>query len=123
MLDPDYIQDLFAAIGPVTVRRMFGGQGIHHDGLMVALVATDVIYLKTGPETVGAFEQAGSEPFSYLAKGRPRVITSYWRLPEAALDDPDLFREWAERALTAARQADAAKPKKSKSRKKRAATE
>jgi DNA transformation protein and related proteins len=33
-MDPDFIRDLFASFGPVTVRRMFGNAGIFADGLV-----------------------------------------------------------------------------------------
>lgn len=118
MLDPDYIQDLFSPVGEVAIRRMFGGQGIHHGGQMIALVADDVLHLKADEETIPAFQDAGSQPFSYLARGRPRVITSYWSVPESALDDPDDFRGWAEMAVSAARRAAAAKAAKPRRRKK-----
>jgi DNA transformation protein len=42
---------------------------------------------------------------------------SYWRLPEAALDDPELASEWAKKALAAARSKATAKPKPKKKRK------
>ncbi len=35
-----------AGFGPVTVRPMFGGAGIFRDGLMFALIADEVLYLK-----------------------------------------------------------------------------
>ena len=38
-MDPDYLKDLFEPFGPVNPRRMFGGLGIFHDGVMIALVA------------------------------------------------------------------------------------
>jgi DNA transformation protein len=41
---------------------------------------------------------------------------SYWRLPEAALDDPELACEWAAKALAAARSKATAKPKSKKKR-------
>jgi len=114
MLDPDYIQDLFAPLGPVGVRAMFGGQGIYHDGLMIALVAYGIVYLKTDTETVPDFEAAGSEPFTYVAKDRSPIVMSYWRLPEAAIDDPEVFRGWADKAVAAAMRANAKKKPKKK---------
>ncbi|MDQ0317689.1 TfoX/Sxy family protein [Amorphus orientalis] len=115
MLETDYIEDLFAPLGPVGVRNMFGGQGVYYDGLMIALVAYGTVYLKTDTETVPEFEAAGSEPFTYVAKDRSPVVMSYWRLPEEAIDDPDAFRTWAEKAVAAAIRANAKKkPKKKK---------
>jgi DNA transformation protein and related proteins len=36
-MDDAAIRDMFAGLGPVTIRRMFGGKGIYHDGIIVAL--------------------------------------------------------------------------------------
>ena len=55
--DPDYIAELFAAFGPVKVRRMFGGAGLFVDGLMIGLVGDGVIYLKADEHTIPAFER------------------------------------------------------------------
>lgn len=52
----DYIKELMAPLGPVTVRRMFGGAGIFADGLMIALVAGDTLYLKADGESRVNFE-------------------------------------------------------------------
>ena len=40
-MDPDFIRDLFASFGPVTVRRMFGGAGLYCEGLMFGLIVRD----------------------------------------------------------------------------------
>ena len=42
---------------------MFGGAGIFADGMMIALVADGVIYLKADEETVPRFEAEGLGPF------------------------------------------------------------
>lgn len=107
-MDEARLHDLFAPVGPVSTRRMFGGIGVYRDGMMFALVADDVVYLKADRESGQALEQAGSEPFSYEGKGR-LVRTSYWRLPDEAHEDPDRLKEWAERALAAASAAKRAK--------------
>jgi len=31
-VDPEFIRELFAPFGPVTIKRMFGGAGIWFDG-------------------------------------------------------------------------------------------
>ena len=89
---------------------MFGGQGIYRDGLMFGLVADGEIYLKTDGEAAALFVAAGSEPFSFARAGKS-VATSYWRLPEKALDDPDALVRWAGIAFECARRAGAAKRK------------
>jgi DNA transformation protein len=107
-VDPDTIRDLFAGLGPVRVRRMFGGQGVYRDELMFALEAGGELYLKADGETAGAFAKAGSRQFVYTKGGKPMPM-SYWRLPDSALDDPDEASRWGRLAVEAARRAAAAK--------------
>lgn len=98
------IGDLFAALGPIRTRAMFGGQGVFREDLMFALVADGEIYLKADVETASLFESAGSQPFSYRGSGRI-VRTSYWRLPDAALDDPAKAEAWGRLAVDASSRA------------------
>lgn len=115
MLPEDYLRDLFAGVGEVAVRRMFGGQGVYHDGLMIGLVADGVLYLKVDGESRPRFEAAGGMPFVNDGKGKP-VTMSYVTPPEGAVDDPDAFRPWAEAAIAAARRAATAKTARSAQR-------
>ena len=43
----EFVIELFAPMGPVSVKRMFGGAGVFRDGLMFALIADDTLFLKT----------------------------------------------------------------------------
>lgn len=104
-----YLEDLFAPFGPVAVKRMFGGLGVFHQGLMMALVADDRLYVKVDDTTQPRFANAGGAPFVYGGKGKPMEM-SYWIVPDSALDDPHDFKEWADLAWAAALRADAAKP-------------
>jgi len=106
-VDPEFINDLFAPFGPVTVRRMFGGAGIYREGLMFALVFDGAIFLKVDDASIPDFEREGSRPFVYTRAKSPgkigRASLSYWRLPERLYDDPEDLARWAERALVIAR--------------------
>jgi DNA transformation protein len=42
----DFLKDSLSGLGPVSVRRMFGGAGVYADGVMFGLVAQDALYLK-----------------------------------------------------------------------------
>jgi len=89
---------------------MFGGQGIYADGVIFALESAGVVYLKTDAESEQAFRQAGSAPFAYGPEPQ-RVITSYWRMPDEAFEDPDVLVRWTALARAAARRfAGAKKP-------------
>jgi DNA transformation protein len=109
-----FAQELFDGLAGLSSRRMFGGAGLYAEGVMFALVDDDVIYLKTDPALREALVAEGSRPWVYapIAKGRETVWpqeTRYWSLPEAALDDPEDARAWAERAVAAALAAQVAK--------------
>ena len=100
-MDAERLQELFEPFGRVSIRRMFGGAGIYNDGVMFALLADGQIYLKANPEAQARFREAGCRPFVYESRNR-RVETSYWSVPEAALDDAEMLREWAGLAYAAA---------------------
>jgi DNA transformation protein len=117
-MDPDFIQDLFARFGQVTVRRMFSGAGIFRDGLMFGLIVRDVIYLKADADGAADFEREGCGPFTYTrgrTSGRPSEhALSYWRLPERLYDEPDELAVWARRAFAVAQQKKLAQRKRVK---------
>ena len=69
-----------------------------------------------------AFEAEGCAPFVYEAQGK-RVPMSYWTVPDEALDSPQEFRPWAQRAWEAALRKPKAKPKKRKASKRKMGSE
>jgi DNA transformation protein len=117
-MDRDFLAELFAGFGPVTIRRMFSGYGVSADGINFALVLRGAIYLRADTQSIPRFEAEGSKPFSYEAQGKVRMIGSYWQLPERLYDDPDEVTEWARAAHAAAGRAALAKRNKVKRPKK-----
>ena len=107
----DYLHDLFSAFAPVTTRAMFGGHGVYRDGVIIAIFIDEAIYLKVDDATRAAFEAEGCTPFVYEAKGRI-VPMRYSTVPDEALDSPQEFRPWAQRAWEAALRKPKPKPKK-----------
>lgn len=93
--------ELFAPLGPIRVRRMFGGAGLYLDGVMFALVAFGGLYLKADAATAASFRGAGARQFEYEREGRV-VQMGYWTLPERAVDDAEEALAWGRRALEAA---------------------
>lgn len=104
-MDAEFIRDVFSAFGPVSVRRMFGGAGIYADGVMFALVADDLIYLKVDAQNEPDFEREQLPPFTYLAKNNKCAVMSYRRIADRLYDDPDELARWARDALSAAQRA------------------
>ncbi|NNE37840.1 MAG: TfoX/Sxy family protein [Gammaproteobacteria bacterium] len=97
----DFLAEVFADLGPIRARRMFGGYGIYIDGLMFALVADDTLYLKTDKASSIRFEEKGLTPFEYMKNGKP-VKMSYYLAPEEIYEDPDIALEWGKLAIDAA---------------------
>ena len=70
-----FLEDLFAPVGGVRLRRMFSGHGVYRDGLMFALVSDGVVYLKADATSRPAFEAEGAGPFRYVAKGKTVALS------------------------------------------------
>ena len=102
--------ELFAPLGAVRTRRMFGGHGFYVDDVFIALIAGERLYLKVDAQTRPLFEAAGCEPFVYDAAGK-NVSLGYFSAPEEAMESPPLMQPWARHALSAALRARAAKPR------------
>ena len=97
-----FVEELFAGFGPVRFRRMFGVVGLYAGDLMFGLIDDETIYLRTDE----ALRRAGGRGLGGLGlqpRTEPRAVSPYWRLPEAALDDPDEAAAWARKALAVAR--------------------
>lgn len=106
MIKTDYIEDVFAGVGKVTVRRMFGGQGVYAGDVMFALGHDDTLYVKTDDDMQNELAALGSAPFMFQMPSKPQpTTTGYWRLPDTALDDPDEATVWGKRALAVAQAA------------------
>jgi DNA transformation protein len=82
---------------------MFGGFGLYSANVFFALIADDVVYLKTDSSTQADFEARGLRPFRPF--GDDGAAMRYHQLPEDALEDIDALRVWAEKAITVAKRA------------------
>ncbi|WP_077961152.1 TfoX/Sxy family protein [Ensifer adhaerens] len=100
-MDNVAIEEMFETLGPVTIKRMFGGKGIYCQGVIFALEVDGEILLKGDEQTAPEFEAAGSRQWAYDGKGKP-VKMPYWSIPEDAFDDPDEMARWVRLAYEAA---------------------
>jgi len=99
------LEEMLAPLGPVLVKRMFGGGGLFLDGTMFGLIADGALYLKADEATRPRFEAEGMTPFTYQKKSGQTTIMSYWQAPERLLDEPDELVDWARQAVIAAQRA------------------
>ncbi|BAV99030.1 hypothetical protein bcgnr5379_62700 [Bacillus cereus] len=115
-----HLHDLSAGFGALDARRMFGGHGVYRDGTMIGLLSDETLYLKTDEQTLSRFQAAGCQPFLYTRRGET-VPTSYWTVPEEAMDSPQEMRPWLALAWEAAlRKGAKKKPAKKRAVKKAA---
>jgi DNA transformation protein len=114
--DRAFAQDLFSGMGRVEARRMFGGAGLYADAVMFALIDDGRIYLKTDAALMADLKAAGAVSWIYTERKGPKAgvpqETSYWSLPESAIDDPEEACAWGRRALAVAEAKKAAAPKR-----------
>lgn len=93
----EFVAFLHEVFGSITARRMFGGYGIYHNGVMFGLVADDTLYSKADNLTRHHFELRGLSQFEYHKKGKI-VKLSYYLAPEEIYDDREEAAIWAARA-------------------------
>jgi DNA transformation protein len=112
----DYVKELFAGLGTVQIKRMFGGAGGYADGVMFLLLGADTIHIKVDDALKVELREEGSGPFVWTPQNGPRagekIDLGYWRLPDSALDDPDEAAAWGRKSLAIAKAKAKLKPKK-----------
>jgi len=98
----ELIVDLFAPLGEIRTKRMFGGVTFFLGDAAFALMTGDTgtLYVKTDDETAKAHEAEGLGIFRPWPD-KPNVL-HYHAVPESALDDQDEMLRWARPALEVA---------------------
>lgn len=97
-------REMFAGLGAIQVRRMFGGAGIYCDGVFFALISDGDIYLKADEAFAAALADDGSRQFAWTNPKTGKVTRmGYWLLPDSAVDDFDLAAALGRRAFAIAR--------------------
>jgi len=104
-MDREFLIDLFADFGPVTIRKMFSGHGISVDGVNFALALRAGLFFRADEATIPDFEAEGSKPFQYSTRAKTVLVNSYWELPARLFDDSEELAQWARAALAAAQRA------------------
>src|ERR1700710_2988254 len=73
-MDRDFLIDLFADFGPVTIRPMFSGFGISADGTNFAMALRAGLYFRADERTIPQFEAEGSAPFQYQTRAKTVTV-------------------------------------------------
>ena len=99
-MDQVEIEEMFSALGEVKIRRMFGGKGVYHRGLIIAVEAQGEILLKADAVSAPQFEAAGARRWAYEGRAGKAVLMPYWSIPDDARDDPEAMGHWARLAYS-----------------------
>jgi DNA transformation protein len=110
----DLVKEMFAPLGDIVAKRMFGAAGLYCDGLFFAVIDDDALYLKTDAQNRPEFEAAGLAPAIITNSNGETVALSYYAAPEEVFEDSETLARWTELALAAARRAAAKKAPKRK---------
>jgi DNA transformation protein len=97
----DYVVEQLAGLGAVTVRRMFGGAGLYHDGLFFGVLDDDELFFRVDDATRPRYEAMGSGPFAPLPN--EALMRGYYQVPAEVLEDRDAAVAWARDAVAVAR--------------------
>jgi len=93
----DYVLDILAPFGEIVCRRLFGGHSLYKNGIIFAFIADDILYFKVGDSNRRDYEENGSEPFVFEARGK-KISLSYWQVPLDVIEDGGELMKWAEKS-------------------------
>lgn len=96
----EYCCELLSSLGDVHAKRMFLGWGLSVEGLTVAVIAWDTLYLKVNADSLAPFQAAGCRVFEHESKGITRRM-QYYTAPEHAMESRLAMQPWAALALQA----------------------
>jgi DNA transformation protein and related proteins len=95
------IEEMFQSVGPVTIKKFFGGKGVYAQGVIIGCEFDGDLLLKADAQAAPQFEAAGCSQWTYEHKSGKPVKMPYWSVPEDAFDDPDIMANWVRLALEA----------------------
>tara|TARA_R110002012_G_scaffold104558_1_gene245109 strand:+ start:108 stop:485 length:378 start_codon:yes stop_codon:yes gene_type:complete len=101
------VTELLSPLGTVTAKRLFGGWGLYCDGVVFALVAQDVLFLKGDDLCRAQYEAQDMAPFR--PHGPDGMCLAYFEVPGDWLEDEDIILPYARIAFDAGLRAAAIK--------------
>lgn len=93
------VTDQLSEFGEVEIKRMFGGIGLFHQGLMFGKIGGDTFRLKVDEHNQKEYEDKGMKPFysESKKKGMP-----YWEVPIEIFEDRKELAKWAVKSYESA---------------------
>ena len=94
----DFVLDQLARVPELSSAPFFGGIGLRSGERFFGVIMGGTLYFSTGPATRADYEKRGSRCFSYAKQGKLQE-TKLFEVPADVLDDADILRAWALRAI------------------------
>ncbi len=92
-----FLEEILANWHPITIKRMFGGEGVFREGIMFALITDDELYFKTDSKTKQVFEDMNCSQFLYEKKDKI-VRMNFFKAPEECYDSAEKMEYYADMA-------------------------
>jgi DNA transformation protein len=100
----DRIIDRLSQVAEISYRRIFNGAGIYYRGVQFAIVVNDRLYFRADRDSRALYQQKGMSAFQ--PRGTVDVESSFFQLPDDALDHPAELKHWLRIAIEAAQTGD-----------------
>jgi DNA transformation protein len=98
----ELLREHLAPLGPITLRRMFGKTGVFCEGVMLAMVSDDTVYVRLDDQDRASFKEAEASPLLSYQKGGRSIDLAFCQVPDRLIDEPDELLARARAALAAA---------------------
>jgi len=82
--DPDFgewVREHFTALGPIEIKRMFGGAAVYSHGLIFALLDDGVVWLKADEINAAMLQAAGARQINYPREDGSEMQMAHWCWP------------------------------------------
>jgi DNA transformation protein and related proteins len=92
-------------------QRMFGGWGLYAGEAFFGIVDKGSLYFKVAGEEAEEYRRRGMGPFRATPK---MTLKSFYEVPVDVLEDRETLLAWMDRAVAAAREASAKRPRQAR---------
>ena len=99
----DNVMTLLAPLGSISVKSMFGGFGLFHEGAMFALISGNGLFFKVDESNRTLYEKAGSKKYGPMP---------YYLVPKEIFQDVTKLLDWARQSILIAHSSTAKKKPK-----------
>ncbi|MCW2961206.1 MAG: transcriptional regulator [Thermoleophilia bacterium] len=90
-----HVVKLLLPLGPIVVRRMYGGIALDLDDRNFAIIHGGSVYFRTHGATVARYLEVGSTALRITRDGGIEAVMPYHQVPSHVLADQDLACAWA----------------------------